>query len=235
MADRPKLHSLSEINDSQLLVQTPHSEVIVISQTPEDQLVSKRADRLIKAAASMAVKAEVQIIKQSEEQSARTYSSLAEAIYWAAKGDETARKLIETNVRTDMIERTYKSGNVVEIKLDVNEDMKIVQYGQTLDDVHINGLRYASATPEMRERAEAEARNSVRIENEYRKGALKDNYFVVISRFADNLTDEQAADIGFFVDTKSCAIQVTTESAEGLMQESAFVAGVYELGGAQHD
>jgi len=58
---------------------------------------------------------------------------------------------------------------------------------------------------------------------------------VVLSRAADNMTLEQAAQAGFFTDTMSLAAQATTAEGQGLTTESAFVAGKAQATAARHD
>jgi len=46
---------------------------------------------------------------------------------------------------------------------------------------------------------------------------------------------KEAAEAGFFVETMSCAIQVTSATEQGLVTESAFVAGIAREGEERHD
>lgn len=161
--------------------------------------------------------------------------SLHEAIQLAAKGNEQARAMVETNVRTDVIERTMKAGHVMSVDLMPDEAGKIRQHGQSLDSIQANSLRFAASNPQMRERIEAETRNAFRIQHHFEQGSLEDNYFVVFSRAADNMSKAAMKRAGFFVDTMSCAIQVTSLKNGRLVTESAFVAGVESPGEVRHD
>ena len=156
--------------------------------------------------------------------------SLHDALCRAAEGDSTSRRLVETNVATDVIERTIKTGHVMnKTPLVISKEGKIVQHGQTMDSIQANSLRFASRHPVMRARTEAEARNGFRIENLNRQGLLNEYSFVVLSR-AENLPQ-----FGFFTETMSVSIQVTSKHGNGLALESAFVAGVGADGAAAHD
>jgi hypothetical protein len=156
--------------------------------------------------------------------------SLHDALRRAAEGDTTSRRLVATNVGTDVIERTIKTGHVMnKTPLVITKEGKIVQHGQTMDSIQANSLRVASNHPVMRARTEAEARNGFRIESLNRQGLLNDHSFVVLSR-AENLPQ-----FGFFTETMSVSIQVTTKHGTGLALESAFVAGVAADGAAPHD
>jgi len=161
--------------------------------------------------------------------------SLHEAVQLAAEGDRRARAMIETNVRTDVIERTMKAGHITSVDLMVDEAGKIQQHGQRLDSVQANSLRFAADTWQMRERTEAETRNTFRLQYHFDQGDLDDHYFVVFSRAADNMSEAAMKRAGFFTDTMSCAIQVTSVENGRLVTASAFVAGVEKPGAPRHD
>lgn len=151
--------------------------------------------------------------------------SLFEAIHLAAEGDENGRKIVETNARTDVIERTLKTGHVMDpVPLIVTETGKIMQYGQTMDSIQANSLRYASDHPIMSERVKAETRNAFRMEELHKEGWFETHSLVVLS-LAEDLPEA-----GFFTETMSCSIQVTSMQGEGLATESAFVSGIQEPG-----
>ena len=215
--------------------ETTLPSVIAVAEKLVDTEARSRAERLIRRAGSLAVHETVTISTMSPEASKSRSASLLEAAQRARIGDKTARKVVETNVLTDLIERSIKAGHVMSVDLEVNSANKVVQHGQLMDDVHINALRFASEKPQMRGRAEAETRNGVRIELAQQHGLLNDYCFVVFSRYPDNMTEADADKVGFFTETKSCAIQVTTFKNGHLVTESAFVAGVKQPGGIAHD
>jgi hypothetical protein len=201
--------------------------VFVVPERAEDAFARHQASRFIGRVAlesTVAAKPEIGRV-----------GSLHEALQQAYTGDETARQLITTNVRTDVVERTIKAGHIMTVELDVDDQGKIWQYGQTMDSIQANTLTYSSDQPAMRRRSEAEVRNSLRIENLNRQGLLEEYAFVVFSRAADDMTLEEMTDVGFFTDTMSCAIQLTTASSTGLAMESAFVAGVAAPEQSRHD
>ena len=204
--------------------------VLAIPELSHDKQTRQRAAQFIGA---VALNETIQSIPELSVD--KPIESLFEAIKAASEGDIEARKLIETNVRTDVIERTTKAGHVMKVDLIVDQEGKVKQHGQAMDSVQANSLRFASNMWQMRERTEAETRNAFRIEKAYNAGLLKDYSLVVFSRAADNMPAEQMKKAGFFTDTMSCAIQVTTASEQGLTTESAFVAGVKEPGGERHD
>ena len=207
--------------------------VLVVPEMAEDLWSRKQAEKIIRFAGSLAVGERSRTPETENADSA--YATLIEAIYAASHGEKEARQSVEMNVLTDVVERTIKAGHVMKVAYSASESGKIKQYGQEMDDVYINSLRYASAMPQMRRRAEAETRNGSRIENYYRSGKLEDYNFVVISRCADDMTEKEMEKACFFTDTMSCAIQVTGAEDGQLMTESAFVAGVKEPTADRHD
>lgn len=171
----------------------------------------------------------------SQERTQTGAVNLAELIGRAAEGDAEARLAVANNVRTDVVERSIKSGHITQVELEVGADGRLGQYGQSMEDVFINGLRYASAQRQMRRRSEAETRNGMRIEEYLRSGLLEDYDVVVISRSADDMSLDAMRDCGFFTETMSCALQVVGYRDGALVQESAFVSGVAVTGGERHD
>ncbi len=172
--------------------------------------------------------------EQSRQTPDESYS-LADALQLAANNDTEARQMVRVNVQKDVIERVIKSGHITRVKLGVNEYGKITQYGQTNEDIQKNSLKYAAGSSQMKNRTKAETRNMMRIQNLYDRGLLEDYAFVVFSRAADDMSEEEMSDIGFFTDTMSCAIQVTTVTDGQLMVESAFVAGKTSWDAPRHD
>jgi hypothetical protein len=195
-----------------------------IPEMPVDQQVRTRAARFIAAALSE----HASIAEVCEVQS--PIESLHEAIQLAAEGDENGRKIVETNARTDVVERTIKTGHVMEpVPLVITDQGKVMQHGQMFDSVQANSLRYTVDNPIMRERTKAEARNAFRTEQMYAQGWFED-YSMVVFSLAEDLPEA-----GFFTETMSCSIQLTGKDGKGLAIESGFVSGIKEPGGVQHD
>lgn len=204
-------------------------QVYEVPRLVSDEFSRARAKRFI---GSIATEASVEVSYAGGEQ----HASLKEALANACEGDVEARQLAEMNVRTDVIERTIKAGHVMSVRQEVNAQGQLMQYGQTGRTIQANSLRYASRNPHIRERTEAEARNLFRIEDAHRQQLLDDHVFVVISRAADNMSDQDMHREGFFVDTMSVALQATSANADGsLTTESAFVAGKRHRDAERHD
>lgn len=198
--------------------------VILVPEMASDELVRQRTAKFIGAAlVGAGGLAEVCPIEAPIE-------SLHDAMRLAAEGDLTGRQMVETNVGTDVIERTIKTGHVMnKTPLIISPDGKLLQHGQTMDSIQANSLRLAANHPVMRSRTEAEARNAFRIEQAYRQSQFEDYSFVVLSR-AENLPE-----FGFFTETMSVSIQVTSQHGDGLALESAFVSGIASDGEQPHD
>ena len=99
-------------------------------------------------------------------------------------------------------------------------DNRIAQHGQSYRSILANSLQYLADNSVIRRRTEAEVRNGFRMEQLLQDGWLDKGYAMVVFSRAENLPE-----YGFFTDTMSCAIQVTTKEGHHLKTESAFVAG----------
>ncbi len=202
--------------------------VMAMPETVYEQAPRMRAAQFIGAAATS-----VEVGREHVSETS-TYS-LMHAVHEAARGSEEARSMVRRNVATDVVERTIKSGHITRVELSVDDQGRVMQHGQSAIDIQRNSLRYAAHSPQMRRRVEAEARNMFRIEEAFRHGLLEDYVFVVFSRAPDDMSEEQAAKTGFFTDTMSCAIQVTSYDKGALTVESAFVAGKTAWDKSRHD
>ncbi|MBC7546187.1 hypothetical protein H7171_00400 [Candidatus Saccharibacteria bacterium] len=223
-------NQLFDVPHLRLVTSEPPEPVINIPETIQDEFTRQRAAKFIGACALENIVAEGQ-----EVLAVKPIESLYDALQQAHCGDATARKMVEINVATDVIERTIKTGHVTTVDLDIDAAGKIQQFGQSMESVQANSLRYAANSWQIRQRTEAETVNAFRIESEYRQGTLEDYSFVVVSRAADNMTETQMSKAGFFTETMSCAIQVTSAQGDHLVTESAFVAGIKSPGGERHD
>jgi hypothetical protein len=203
---------------------------IDVNQLPLAEMVNREAETFIRKVGQLAMLGvEVEgLIEKSDP------DNLMEAVKGAKNGEEQSLKVVEANVSTDVLERTIKSGLILEVPLSVDEGGVISQHSQTMDTIQKNTLLYAADNPKMRARAHAEVRNSFRIRELYRMGLLKDYSFVVFSRTADDMDDQERKDCGFFED-KPVSIQVTSITETGLKTESAFVAAVSKPGAPAKD
>lgn len=213
-------------------------EVIIVPDLPEDQLARKRAERLIRTAdqaGPLVVGQNTEIEAVAEQGEGDHFVTQLDMLRAAAAGNEVALRGVKKTVLIDMTERSFKAGHVTRVELEADNLGGVRQYGQSMDDVHINALRYASGRQVIRLRSEAETRNNMRIKPNIRTGRMETHYWVVLSRCAVDMTDKELQDCCFFADTKSCAIQVIGMENGQLFQETAFVSGVAELGGERHD
>ncbi len=208
------------------------TDVIAVSTMPEDQLAKQRAIRLMRSCGSLAV---VGNLPESNNQEPGEFRNLLEAIHSAADGDENGINLIDQNIETDYIERSFKAGSITEVDLQSNDQKGFGQHGQSLDSVNANSWRFIGRIRQMRERLAAEARNKYRQDIAHEMGLLEENYFVVLSSVPDDMTRQELIEEDFFVDTMSCSMQATTSQNGNVKLESAFVAGVKHPKAERHD
>jgi hypothetical protein len=225
MAEAAALHQLEQIPEEWLIFETVEPEPLVLSlqEQASDEIVRHRAAHFIGAVLTD------KTIEQAPG-SERPIESLFGAIHEAVAGDEEARKLVETCVATDFIERTYKTGHVSEkVPLFTTSEGKLVQYRQSLDSIQANSLRGAASDPLMLERTEAETRNSLRTEQLEREGWFDKGYSLLVISPAEDRPGT------FFTETMSVSLQLTSKQEEQLSIEPAFVAGRASDDEPRHD
>lgn len=165
---------------------------------------------------------------------ADTTVTLKEAAQRAKRGDREAWDLVKTNVGTDYMERTYKTKNVIRVVLTTDENGKLMQHGQTMEDVNINTLEHLKSDA-LKKRGKIEAHNAVRQQYCYERGMLKDNAILTWSTVFDEITRKEAEDLGYFTENMSCAAQLLTEENDEVVLYSAFVAGADSTDGERFD
>lgn len=228
VAERITHHQLDELHTPNHAEELPL--VINVAELDTEALVRNQAAAFFGA---LAINHEVEV--PAEIAKADRIDTLQEAIERAKQGDPVAVKFLDTNILSDMLERSVKAGLVIETFVETLPNGETFQHGQTGDQTQANSLLYASNSWQIRERTEAETRNKFRIDMLHKAGLLEDYYFVVFSRVADNMNEDELYDAGFFTETMSVSIQATGPVSRGLKTESAFVAGIKEPGGEQYD
>ena len=201
--------------------------VIEAAELQSDELIRRRAARFI---GSVLLEESVEL-----ENTVRQDLSLLDALHEARNGNEQARKMVQINAATDVMERTFKAGHVTEVILEQDDNGTLFQYGQSMQEVYANSFRYMDPSPQMHKRLEAEALNGHRIQSFANSGQLEDYSFVVFSLAPDDMTTKEAAGEGFFTDSMSGVIQVTTKKGNDITIESAFVAGRQDERSVRHD
>lgn len=203
--------------------QGQHTEAILVSDLEAEQDLREKTEKLI---------GRVCVAEASKE--APAPMTLKEAAQRAKKGNEQARELVEANVGTDYMERTYKTKNVIRVVLATDEFGNLMQHGQTIEDVNINTLAHLKNNA-LRKRGEIEAHNAVRQQHCYETGALKDNAILTWSTVFDEIAREEAEELGYFTENMSCAVQLITEEDGEVVLYSAFVAGSDSADGERFD
>jgi len=213
-----------------------YAPTISVPEMQEDIFTRQRAERFIQKFTHQAMQECVSLETDGNyETKPSSFNNLMEAIHAAKDGDPEARKMIYENVRTDVVERTIKTGHLTKVNLETNNQGQLLQFGQTMESVYANALMNTPADSKMMERSQAEARNGFRIENLNRQGVLEDYNFVVFSMAADNMSQAEMKKAGFFTETMSMAIQVTSADGAKLSTETAFVSGKDPGQNTRHD
>lgn len=167
-------------------------------------------------------------------------TSLLESLKRAKDGDVEALDSVRINAHIAVVEAMIKSGHISQVSMSINEQGNWLQFGQAMLHVHANALRTSTTRKYygVQERTEAETINGQRIEDLGRAGILDDYYFFVPSLIPSEeelpfaIATQEA---GFFGDTMTVALQLTSiQGGEGVI-ESAFVSGVKEKGGERYD
>ncbi len=201
----------------------PLPDIVLVPEMASDDLTRRRAARFIGA---IVTNSSVELVESPSIE--HPIESLFDGLQRAAEGDQEAKAMVYMNASTDAIERTLKSGHVgKKVPLMIDEQGKIQQFGQSFETINANSLRFASGNPTMRARTEAETRNAFRIEQLNHEG-LFDDYSLVVFSLAEDMD-------GFFRETMSCSIQVTSKFGEGLATEAAFVSGKKSTASERHD
>lgn len=214
------------IQDEALPLEEPLAYAI-----PEDRAAYFRMREISHRAADMAMHATVNY-DPAERYGSLGYENLLQAIYFAERGEKEARLMIETNVRTHVIECLMKAGVIFSTELFSAGYGRFIQNGQYLEEVYEAALRFAAKGEDMQERTKQEIYNGFLGARWHHKGWLKDASILVFSPYPTDpqMTPERARKIGFFPETMSCAIQRLTVKGGRIFQEVAFVAGVDDHG-----
>lgn len=225
-----------EQNYNQIYSPVESVPTISVPDMHEDVFTRQRAERFIQKFSNQVMQECVSLETETEHENKNgRFNNLMEAIHAANEGDNEARSMISENVRTDVVERTIKTGHITKVGLETNQHGQIMQFGQTMESVYANALMSTPSNSKMLPRTEAEARNGFRIENLKRQGLLEDYNFVVFSMAADDMSESEMKKAGFFTETMSMAIQVTSADGNKLNTETAFVSGKNPSSNTRHD
>ena len=201
--------------------------VLEAAELYSDELIRKRTARFI---GSVVLEETLEI-----ESTAMSRMSLMDAIHEANRGNEQALQMVRMNAATDVMERTFKAGHITEVPIEQDENGTLFQFGQPMHEVYANSFRYMNPSTCMQKRLEAEALNGQRIQTYAQSGLLDDYAFVVFSLVPDDMDSHAAKQEGFFTDTMSGVIQLTTKKGDAITVESAFIAGTHTDPSERHD
>ena len=161
-------------------------------------------------------------------------ASLMAAAQLAAMGDERSRKVVTTNVATDVAERLFKAAHQTTVRMEM-VDGQLQQDGRKVTDVHRNTLEHTVLIEEMMRRTKYELNNALLFERLHRAGVLQKYDALVLSPSSTTMTLQQKKDYGLFIDTESCSIQYLRADGNDITLETAFVAGKRTPDSERHD
>jgi hypothetical protein len=163
--------------------------------------------------------------------------TLMEAARRAARsGDADGLNLVTASATTKFHEAIYKAGHISPPSVSkFTEDGGLMQHGQTHLEVYANTLRFANFSGAVTGMAKTEALNYFRITDMRASDELEDTWVFVASAVPDTITKEQADDDGFFTDSMSLSMQLTTAEGDECLTYSAFVAGAFGAEAPRHD
>jgi hypothetical protein len=175
-----------------------------------------------------AVQGTAQRVEAPEEGEDFAEINFLERLKAAKEGDEQALRWIDINIATAASEGVFKE-HVGATFMDYTAEGKLVQFGQTNDDIHHNALSRPDRHPILKDITRAEALNKHRIEAAAGAGELKDNWYVVFSLVPEGVPAKDLGPDGdgYFLDDLTLNIQATTEVPKSRVKvETAFTAGV---------
>ncbi|MDB5163571.1 MAG: hypothetical protein JWS12_188 [Candidatus Saccharibacteria bacterium] len=214
---------------AELAEQTRYLPQWLLAEQAYPELDRRANEQTARQLGSLALAREVRIenIEQVPNE-----STLLAAIQLGALGDETSRRVVRTNVATDIAERLFKAGHQTKIWLEFSGG-RLLQDGRQLIDIHKNTLQFATLNPVMERRAKTELKNALLFQELLAAGALDEYDIVVFSPCPEDVATKKA--YGFFADTDSCSIQMLRKTPQGIMLETALVAGKRNPTAARHD
>ena len=193
-------------------------DVIRVDLLESEQLSRSRCSRFIGRIVTDNLSSEV--VRRTVD-TVSLHTRLVEAV----QGDPEAISSVYTNANSAVVEAIYKKGHISSVTADVGFDGSISQYGQSLLDVHKNALKYTYKPEAYIKRLQVETLNTHRIEDLVRAGVLEDYYFFIPSLYPDDMTDSEARENGFFVNTKTNVLQLASTNNGQYTLESAFIEG----------
>ena len=195
------------------------ADVVAVPDLDQEALVRQRHARWL-GSLSMEQTVEAEIAPQPQ-------MTLVELIEKAQAGDGEALAAIRINAHTTVIETLLKTGNIMRIAAELDEQGNLKQHNHTYDAIHRNAWHATkNQSPHARWCSEIEALNWQRTEASIMSGALEDNWFVVFSSPSDTQSVANLKKRGYFVHTMTSVFQATTVENGKVTTESAFVAGM---------
>jgi hypothetical protein len=186
--------------------------------------VERARDRNAAVLGSVALGGSVEVVPPGDTDT----QTIKERIELSLHGDENARKALETDARTEVIEMICKGGAVMEVQASMNAQGELEQFGATTFNRQRNTLAYfPDQSPALRANTMAEGQNGFLIEQLWQQGALADKRVVEFSLILDNENRRTLADYGYYLQEMIGIIRMTDASERGdVTITSALVGGV---------
>lgn len=152
--------------------------------------------------------------------------TILEAIHAAREGSREAESMVDINVATAVTEACFKYDHITKIAMHMSDGGKLVQFGQTMQEMHFNSLAYRqNRHHKLQDVTKTEALNGHCIEDAAQTGLLKDYYFIVDSLVPQDVPEKDLQDEGYFLNTLTFVTQATTQENEAVATESVFSKG----------
>lgn len=195
------------------------ADVVAVPDLEQEAFVRQRHAKWL-GALSMEQTVEAESVQQEQ-------MTLVELVEKAQAGDQEALAAVRLNAHTTVIETLLKTGNIMRIAAELDDQGNLRQHNHTYDAIHRNAWHaMKNHSPHARWSSEIEALNWQRTEASIKSGALEDNWFVVFSSPSDEQSIASLKKRGYFVHTMTSVFQATTVENGAVKTESAFVAGM---------
>ena len=152
--------------------------------------------------------------------------TILEAIRAAREGSREAEAMIDINVATAVTEACFKYDHITKVAMHLNSDGKLMQFGQTMQEMHFNSIVYRQNRHQgLQNITKIEALNGHCIEDAAKTGLLEDYYFIVDSLVPQDVPEKDLTDEGYFLNTLTFVTQATTLEDGAVATESVFNKG----------
>lgn len=152
--------------------------------------------------------------------------TILSALHEAKRGSKQAEAMLDINIATTVTEACFKYDHVTKIAMQLNEHGELIQFGQTMQEMHHNAIAYRQERhKKLRDVTHIEALNGHCIEDAAKTNLLNDYYFIVDSLVPQDVPEQDLQNEGYFLNTLTFVTQGTTREADAVTTESIFSKG----------